>query len=45
MLGDSSVGKTSILLRFASDIVIFDHMPTIGIDYKVKTLTVEDKKV
>ena len=42
IIGDSAVGKTCILLRFADDNFPTQHMPTIGIDFKIKTLEVED---
>ncbi|CAN1258138.1 Ras-related protein RABC2a, partial [Linum perenne] len=44
MVGDSAVGKSSILLRFISD---SDHhpSPTIGVDFKMKTVMVNDKKL
>ncbi|CAG9325866.1 unnamed protein product [Blepharisma stoltei] len=35
-LGDASVGKTSILLRFSDDEFPKTTMPTIGIEYKTK---------
>ena len=31
IIGDSSVGKTSMLLRFAEEYFPTTHMPTIGI--------------
>ncbi|CAN0909211.1 Ras-related protein RABC2a [Linum grandiflorum] len=44
MVGDSAVGKSSILLRFISD---SDHhpSPTIGVDFKMKTVMVNDKRL
>lgn len=45
LIGDAGVGKSSILLRFSGD--EFDSMqqPTIGVDFKVSMMTVDDKKV
>ena len=40
-LGDSSVGKTSLLVRFADSTFRESHMPTMGLDTKSKTLTCE----
>ena len=40
-LGDSSVGKTSLLVRFADSTFNASHMPTLGLDTKSKTLTLE----
>jgi GTPase SAR1 family protein len=41
IIGDSSVGKTCILLRFAEDNFPTSHMPTIGIDFKIKSINVD----
>ncbi|KAH9622223.1 hypothetical protein KSS87_010508 [Heliosperma pusillum] len=44
LIGDSGVGKSSLLLTFVS--TSFDHLPpTIGVDFKIKLLTVNDKKL
>ncbi len=43
LIGDSGVGKTSILLRFADDSFTLDHIPTLGIDFKIKTVEIEGK--
>ena len=45
IIGDSSVGKTCILLRFSEDNFPVSHMPTIGIDFKIKTINIDDKRV
>ena len=43
-LGETDVGKTSLLLRYADD--IFENsLPTVGIDVKYKYLTYDDKKI
>ena len=44
-IGDASVGKTCIMLRFADDDFPTSTMPTIGVEYKVRTLTIEDRPV
>ena len=44
-IGDSSVGKTCLLMRFSESRFSADHMPTIGIDFKIKMLQVQDKRV
>ena len=45
IIGDSGVGKSSLLLRFSED-EFDDAMPTtIGVDFKVKSITVEGKNV
>ena len=45
LLGDSTVGKTCFLLRFMEDSFIDLHMATIGLDYKLKTMTLEEQKI
>eukprot|EP01017_Pseudomicrothorax_dubius_P015244 TRINITY_DN17640_c0_g1_i1.p1 TRINITY_DN17640_c0_g1~~TRINITY_DN17640_c0_g1_i1.p1 ORF type:complete len:211 (-),score=43.95 TRINITY_DN17640_c0_g1_i1:145-777(-) len=45
ILGDSGVGKTNLMLRFVDDRYITSHLPTIGIDFKVRNLTIEDRKI
>lgn len=45
MIGDSGVGKTCFLLRFADDNFTNSHLTTIGIDFKIKNLQVNDKNI
>lgn len=43
-MGDSGVGKSSLLLRFSTG--SFEEMvPTIGVDFKAKTLDIDGKTV
>jgi len=42
MLGDSKVGKSSIMRRFVEDDFDFNFSSTIGIDYKRTTVTMQD---
>ncbi|KEH40475.1 putative small monomeric GTPase [Medicago truncatula] len=44
MIGDSGVGKSTLLLRFTSD-NFEDLSPTIGVDFKVKYVTLGGKKL
>ncbi|KAJ0096352.1 hypothetical protein Patl1_27962 [Pistacia atlantica] len=44
MIGDSGVGKSSLLLSFTSD-TFEDLSPTIGVDFKVKYVNVGGKKL
>ncbi|XP_023534648.1 ras-related protein RABC1-like [Cucurbita pepo subsp. pepo] len=44
MIGDSGVGKSSLLLSFTSD-SFEDLSPTIGVDFKVKYVTAGGKKL
>jgi Ras-related protein Rab-1A len=43
LIGDSAVGKTSILLRFADASYFENYVATIGIDYKIKNIQLDDK--
>ncbi|RNA29835.1 ras-related Rab-18 [Brachionus plicatilis] len=44
IIGESGVGKSSILLRFTDDLFDPQLSATIGVDFKVKTLTIEGNK-
>ncbi|CAK73283.1 unnamed protein product (macronuclear) [Paramecium tetraurelia] len=45
VLGDSGVGKTNILTQYCDQKFSQNYMATIGVDFKIKTITVEDKKI
>ena len=45
LLGDSSVGKTCFLLRYTENTFQEIHMSTIGLDYKLKNVQMEDGKM
>lgn len=45
MLGDSGVGKSNILSRFTKNEFSFDSKPTIGVEFSVKNIVVEDKNI
>jgi len=45
LLGDDQVGKSSILLRFADDAFSDTYVATIGVDFKIRTITVNDKVI
>uniref|UniRef100_A0A4W6BYV0 Calcium release activated channel regulator 2A n=1 Tax=Lates calcarifer TaxID=8187 RepID=A0A4W6BYV0_LATCA len=45
LVGNSSVGKTSLLRRFCDDCFHPGTSATVGIDYSVKTITVDDSQV
>lgn len=45
LIGDSSVGKTSFLFRYADDSFTSAFVSTVGIDFRVKTVKRRDKKV
>lgn len=44
-IGESAVGKTCILLRFTDNKFMKNHLTTIGIDYKSKTIKVKNMSV
>ena len=45
LIGESNTGKTSMLLRFADDVFNENYLCTIGVDFKIKTLKVDNKIV
>ena len=45
IVGNSSVGKSSLLRRFADDSFQESYLATIGVDFRFKTLTIDGKNV
>ncbi|EAN31996.2 GTP-binding protein ypt2 [Theileria parva strain Muguga] len=45
LIGDSGVGKSCLLLRFADDSFTDSYITTIGVDFRFRTLFVKDKRV
>ena len=45
LLGNSNVGKSSLFLRFVDDIWNDTFVPTIGVDFKIKTFNIDSKKI
>ena len=45
VIGDSSVGKTNLLLRYVNADYTQSHIATIGIDFKVKTADINGFKI
>ena len=45
LLGDSSVGKTCFLMRYTDNTFQEIHMSTIGLDYKLKNVQLDDGKL
>lgn len=45
IIGDSGVGKSSLLLRFADNTFTNSYITTIGVDFKIKTISIEGQKV
>ena len=42
LLGDSNVGKTSILLRYVDYKFNLNYKATLGVDFKVKNIDVDN---
>jgi len=45
MIGDSGVGKSSLLMRFTDDKFTGKYITTIGVDFKIKTIEVNGQKI
>jgi small GTP-binding protein len=42
VVGDSGVGKTSLLVRYCEDTFQTDYLSTIGVDFKMKRIEIDD---
>lgn len=45
LVGDAGVGKSSLILRFVDDAFTDTYIATIGYDFKLRTINVDEKKV
>ena len=45
LLGNSDVGKSSLILRYVDQVWSDTFAPTIGADFKVKTLEIDNKQI
>jgi len=45
LIGDSGVGKSCLLLRFADDNFTDSYISTIGVDFRFRTVTIDKKTV
>ena len=45
VVGSSGTGKSSIVLRYTDDAFVDEMASTIGVDFKVKTVTMDDKRI
>jgi len=45
LIGDSGVGKSCLLMRFAEDSYTESYLSTIGVDFKIRTIDVDGKTI
>ena len=45
IIGDSSVGKSNLLLRFSDNIFHDTFLPTIGVDFKIRNVIINNKNI
>lgn len=45
IIGNSGVGKSCLLFRFADDVWNDKYITTIGVDFKIKSLDIQGKTV
>ncbi|KTW28020.1 GTP-binding protein ypt2 [Pneumocystis carinii B80] len=45
LIGDSGVGKSCLLLRFSDDFFTPSFITTIGIDFKIRTIELDGKRI
>lgn len=45
LIGDSGVGKSCLLLRFADDKFSDQYISTIGVDFKIRTIELDSKTI
>ena len=45
LIGDSGVGKSCLLLRFANNTFTESYISTVGVDFTIRTIELEGKTV
>lgn len=45
IIGDCAVGKTNILMRYCENTFKTNYSATIGVDFKVKSIQIEDTRI
>jgi Ras-related protein Rab-1A len=43
LIGESAVGKSALLLRFSDGLFTDSFLPTIGVDFKIRTVELDNK--
>lgn len=44
LVGDERVGKSGLILRFAEDSFTENYISTIGVDFKIASIEIDDAK-
>lgn len=45
IIGDSGIGKSSLLTRFTDDVFMDSYISTIGVDFKIRTMVVNGRVI
>lgn len=45
LIGDAGVGKTCVVQRFMGGCFVERHTSTIGVDFTMKTVTIDGKRI
>ena len=45
LIGDSGVGKSSTMIQYCDNIFNDNHISTIGVDFKIRTIEVDSKTI
>ncbi|KAI3381281.1 hypothetical protein SNEBB_010105 [Seison nebaliae] len=45
IIGDSGVGKSSLLIRYAEDTFVQNYITTIGVDFRIKSLDINGERI
>jgi GTPase SAR1 family protein len=45
VIGDSGVGNTNLILKFSDRDFNHDYLPTIGLEFNIKTILIGEKRV
>ena len=45
IIGESNVGKTCLLLRYTDDSFTANYLSTIGLDFNIKIINIENKLI